>query len=59
MRIFLTGATGFVGSRIIPELLAAGHEVTGLTRSGRGRDQLENAGARPHFGSIEDCESVM
>lgn len=59
MRIFLTGATGFVGSRIIPELLAAGHEVVGLTRSESGRHQLKAAGARPHFGTIEDCESLV
>lgn len=59
MRIFLTGATGFVGSRIIPELLAAGHEVVGLTRSESGRHQLEAAGARPHFGIIEDPESLV
>lgn len=59
MRIFLTGATGFVGSRIIPELLAAGHEVLGLTRSESGRHQLEAAGARPHFGTIEDLESLQ
>lgn len=59
MRIFLTGATGFVGSRIIPELLAAGHEVLGLTRSESGRHQLEAAGARPHFGTIEQVESLQ
>lgn len=59
MRIFLTGATGFVGSRIIPDLLAAGHEVLGLTRSESGRHQLEAAGARPHFGTIEDPESLQ
>jgi nucleoside-diphosphate-sugar epimerase len=58
MRIFLTGATGFVGSRIIPELLAAGHDVLGLTRSESGRQQLEAAGARSHFGTIEDVESL-
>lgn len=58
MRIFLTGATGFVGSRIIPELLTAGHEVVGLTRSETGRRQLEAAGVRPHFGAIEDLESL-
>lgn len=59
MRIFLTGATGFVGSRIIPELLAAGHEVLGLTRSESGRHQLEGAGARARFGTIEDPESLQ
>lgn len=59
MLIFLTGATGFVGSRIIPELLAAGHEVLGLTRSEHGRHQLETAGVRPHVGTIEDLESLV
>lgn len=59
MLIFLTGATGFVGSRIIPELLAAGHEVLGLTRSERGRRQLEAAGARPYFGTIEEPGSLQ
>lgn len=59
MRIFLTGATGFVGSRIIPVLLAAGHEVLGLTRSESGRHQLEGAGAHPHFGTIEDARSLQ
>lgn len=59
MRIFLTGATGFIGSRIIPELLSAGHEVLALTRSESGKHQLESAGARPHFGTIEDLESLQ
>lgn len=59
MRIFLTGATGFVGSRIIPKLLAAGHDVLGLTRSQSGSHQLEADGARPHFGTIEDLESLQ
>lgn len=59
MRIFLTGATGFVGSHIIPELLAAGHEVLGLTRSESGRQQLEAVGAVSHFGTIEDLESLQ
>lgn len=59
MRIFLTGATGFVGSRIIPELLAAGHEVVGLIRSESGRRRLEAVGARPHFGAIEDLKSLQ
>jgi nucleoside-diphosphate-sugar epimerase len=59
MRIFLTGATGFVGSRIIPELLAAGHEVVGLTRSEGGRRQLEAAGVSPHFGTIENRQCLQ
>lgn len=58
MRIFLTGATGFVGSHILPELLAAGHEVIGLTRSERGAAQLAVAGAEPHFGTLADADSL-
>ncbi|MDX3974897.1 SDR family oxidoreductase [Shinella sp.] len=54
MRVFLTGATGFIGSRIRRELLAAGHEVIGLTRSGSGAKELANAGASAHFGTLED-----
>ncbi len=54
MRIFLTGATGFIGSRILPELLAAGHDVIGLTRSEAGADALAAAGASAHFGTLDD-----
>ena len=59
MRVFLTGATGFVGSRIVPALLAGGHEVLGLARSASGVRQLESAGARAHFGTIEDLKSLQ
>ncbi|MCQ4633604.1 SDR family oxidoreductase [Shinella sp. CPCC 100929] len=54
MRVFLTGATGFIGSRILPELLAAGHEIIGLTRSKAGADALAAAGASAHLGTLED-----
>jgi nucleoside-diphosphate-sugar epimerase len=58
MRVFLTGATGFIGSRIIPELLGAGHEVIGLTRSDDGARRLEKAGAEPYRGTLENPESL-
>lgn len=58
MRVFLTGATGFIGSRITGELLSAGHEVLGLTRSASGAAALEAAGAVPHRGDVEDLDSL-
>jgi nucleoside-diphosphate-sugar epimerase len=58
MLVFLTGATGFIGSRIVPELLDAGHQVLGMTRSDRGAQFLEEAGARVHRGTLEDIDSL-
>lgn len=58
MRIFVTGAPGFIGTALIPELLQAGHQVLGLTRSEAGADKLRAAGVEVLHGNIEDLDSL-
>src|SRR5208282_4918376 len=58
MRIFVTGATGWIGSATVSELINSGHEVVGLARSAESEDKLKKTGAEVLKGSLEDLDTL-
>ena len=58
MRVFVTGASGFIGSAVLSELIDAGHQVVGLARSDSSAQAVESAGARAHWGDLENVDSL-